>query len=708
MVHGVTPSPRPSRFLALVLLALHAGLFAFWFQTHGPYPRLGVTVNNDGVVVSVLGPPAVGVLERGDRLLRIEGMDLGDPAVLRLFSGDGRMLGPLEIDFERDGEAHHDRLPAVRIDAAERFRSAAFPLAMVVVGTLIAFVVVWRRPLLPTAWVFLGFASVSGLSVLSTLLPHLLEGTAARFEPWLRVYDLITALYPAVFLHFMVMLPRQPWAPGRGRRSPLFWLVAGGYLVPIAFWSLRPWVSHAPWPWPGQGYASAVTVIGVALLIVRYLRPEPGWAPTLGQRFIAVLVGVTMVTSNLVFGDPRFDGWLEAFLVVPWQRVAFTVLLTAWLATPLLLAYLIADEPTFNPRRLFTDGLGYLVLSTLVAAVYLVAVVVLQRLFADVAGENVFVLDLIAAILLALLFAPLREFVQRTLDRMFDRDPTALRAAFDAAGARLLAALDRDEVRLAVETGIAQGLRRPVAVGWSEQGLPSLREPERVPDFARGPLEALLQQATVRLDNLRLTAERAAATQAELRALQAQVQPHFLFNALNALAYLIEADPSAAQRFTERLAGMMRYTVDAGRREAVLLSEEIAFVEDYLGVARERYENPLEFRFEGDPSWLSASVPPLLLQPLVENSLKHGLAQGGVPLHIVLRAESTETGVRLTFADDGVVCATRAKGLGFGLENLAQRMRSFAGAEAEVQARRCTTGGFEVVMTWPVARGGQE
>jgi hypothetical protein len=58
-----------------------------------------VTINNDGVVVSVLGPPAVGVLERGDRLLRIEGMDLGDPAVLRLFSGDGRMLGPLENRF---------------------------------------------------------------------------------------------------------------------------------------------------------------------------------------------------------------------------------------------------------------------------------------------------------------------------------------------------------------------------------------------------------------------------------------------------------------------------------------------------------------------------------------------------------------------------------------------------------------------------------
>src|SRR6185295_4372669 len=110
---------------------------------------------------------------------------------------------------------------------------------------------------------------------------------------------------------------------------------------------------------------------------------------------------------------------------------------------------------------------------------------------------------------------------------------------------------------------------------------------------------ALLTQAGVRLDNLRLTAERAAATRAELRALYAQVQPHFLFNALNALAYLIETDAEAAQRFSGRLADMLRYTVEAGERPAALLSEEIGFVEDFLGVARERYEGELAFDYRG-------------------------------------------------------------------------------------------------------------
>jgi LytS/YehU family sensor histidine kinase len=235
-----------------------------------------------------------------------------------------------------------------------------------------------------------------------------------------------------------------------------------------------------------------------------------------------------------------------------------------------------------------------------------------------------------------------------------------------------------------------------------------LAEPERVPDFARGPITALLAQAGVRLENLRLTAERVAATRAELRALQAQVQPHFLFNALNALAYLIEADPMAAQRFTGRLADMLRYTVEAGKRHAALLSDEIAFVEDYLGVARERYENPLHFRYRGDDALLSTSVPPLLLQPLVENSLKHGIKPGESSLRMTLDARQAEGWFELEFADDGVPHGNGTRGLGTGLENLEQRVRHFAGAGARVQATKAAGGGFVVRMAWPIPTGGTE
>jgi two-component system LytT family sensor kinase len=204
---------------------------------------------------------------------------------------------------------------------------------------------------------------------------------------------------------------------------------------------------------------------------------------------------------------------------------------------------------------------------------------------------------------------------------------------------------------------------------------------------------------------------REAATRAELRALQAQVQPHFLFNALNALAYLIETDPPAAQRFSERLADMLRYTVEAGNRPVALLSEEIGFVEDYLGVARERYETPLEFAYRGPEELLSLAVPPLLLQPLVENSLKHGCAPAAPGLHLELVARREDGFIELTFSDDGIASSDGSPGLGVGLANLEQRLCRFAGTDAtmEAGARRGTGGtpqpGFVVRLRWPVMKG---
>jgi LytS/YehU family sensor histidine kinase len=153
---------------------------------------------------------------------------------------------------------------------------------------------------------------------------------------------------------------------------------------------------------------------------------------------------------------------------------------------------------------------------------------------------------------------------------------------------------------------------------------------------------------------------------------------------------------------------MLRYTVEAGKRQATLLSDEIAFVEDYLGVARERYENPLHFRYRGDPSLLSTSVPPLLLQPLVENSLKHGISADGGSLRMTLDAKYTQGWFELEFADDGVPHGNGTPSLGIGLDNLESRVRHFAGPNARVQATPRGSGGFSVRMAWPVPTGGSE
>jgi len=313
----------------------------------------------------------------------------------------------------------------------------------------------------------------------------------------------------------------------------------------------------------------------------------------------------------------------------------------------------------------------------------------------------------------AFAFAPVRERLQRGLDRLYGRDPHALRTALDRAGRRLLGALSRDEVRGAVAAAVRGGMRRPVTIEWPDEDVPRLSEGEELGEEERAAIENLLVQARIRLENLSLQEERTAAerrevelrseaTRAELRALHAQVQPHFVFNALNALAYLIEIDPPAAQRFTERLADMLRYTVEAGDRPAALLSEEIHFVEDYLGVARERYENPLSFRYQGPPDLLSTSVPPLLLQPLVENSIKHGCnGPDCAPLHLWLDARRENGWVTLQFRDDGSGNGN-GSGLGSGLQNLEQRIRHFGGPEASMDAGPRPEGGFSVTMRWRV------
>ena len=700
---------RMRRVLAVAALFAGFSVALPRFLTHGPYPRLGARIGPGGVVQRVLGPPARGTLEPGDRLLTLNGVSLEDSLVRARLAAEGWPRGPLQLEFEHDGVRRSVTLPPTRLSPWERFRLSASTIAVAVAAPLVAFLLVWRRPDLGTAWVFLWYATLDGLGVLRTVFTHAQVETDPGFRSYLAFYDALVLLYPASFLHFMAVFPRPRWKAGARVKNPWFWITCVSYAVPLLLLFEFRDIRLMPPEVLGAWYPGAAAVIGTVSLVLRYSRSEPGWSPTAGQRALAMVVGLTMLVSNLGFGGNLMDPLLTApTAVAPLIHVLLVVLLMLWLTTPIVLAYLIAGDLVFDPRRLIVGGLPYALLSGILAAIYLVIVLGGQRLFATVTGEQALLFNVIAALILAFAFAPLRERTQRAIARVYGRDPEALREALDAAGDSLLSALDKDEVRGAVESGIERGLHRPVEITWPENRPPALAEPEKVPAFARGPVNALLTQAGVRLDNLRLTAERVAATRAELRALQAQVQPHFLFNALNALAYLIETDPMAAQRFTGRLADMLRYTVEAGKRQAVPLADEIAFVEDYLGVARERYENPLHFRYRGDPSLLMSSVPPLLLQPLVENSLKHGIKPGETSLRMTLDTKQANGWFELEFADDGVPHGNGTQSLGVGLENLEMRVRHFAGPDARVQAAPRAEGGFAVRMAWPIPTGGSE
>jgi len=710
-------TPNRSRRAIAVIGVLAALIFAVpRILTHTPYARLGVTLEwtEDGQarVERVVGPPSQGLLERGDVLLRIDGAPLDRQSY-------GRSPLPREeIRFEvrRGEELLEVSIPPARLTLWNRVRFLALPLAAMVAAPLVAFALVWRRPDLGTAWVFFWFAVLQAASLVHEIYRHPEVAPTGSFRTFMGLYGWIACWLPASFLHFVAVFPRPRWSPESRLRSVWFWLVVAAYLTPL--WFVERLIRTGQMPeQPYRVFESVTLSLAVISLVDRYARPARGeWRPTRGQRALGLLVAAVFLLAALVgwlLKDPR----AMTFLQHPVARVMVPMVGAAVLFSPFAIAWLIARDPAFDPRRLLEKSLPYAVLSGVLAGFYLFVVLMGQRLFAQVTGEEAIVFNVVAALLVAFAFAPLRERLQRVLDRLFGRDPRALRASLDQAGRELLGALDRDEVRASVESGITRGLGRRVPLEWPAAGPPRVVAPEELSDDARAGVESLLRQAGIRLENLALQEQRAAAerraaesresaTRAELRALHAQVQPHFLFNALNALSYLTETDPKAAQRFTERLADMLRYTIEAGTRPSALLSDEIAFVEDYLGVARERYEGDLRFVYRGPDELLSTPVPPLMLQPLVENSLKHGLANGRQGIALALEAQREEGWFSVIFCDDGSSHGNGARGFGVGLDNLAQRLRRFAGAAATVSAARRAEGGYAVALRWPVGANG--
>lgn len=163
------------------------------------------------------------------------------------------------------------------------------------------------------------------------------------------------------------------------------------------------------------------------------------------------------------------------------------------------------------------------------------------------------------------------------------------------------------------------------------------------------------------------------ARDAQLDALNAQIQPHFLFNALNVLRAMIPEDPALARDLVTELSELMRYALMAGRRERVPLAEELAVCESYLKIESARFEDRLRWTIRADDDVRRTLLPPMLLQMLVENAVKHGVAaelEGG---EVTVSAETTDGVVRITVINPG-----RLGGRGgtrIGLANAADRLR---------------------------------
>jgi len=192
-----------------------------------------------------------------------------------------------------------------------------------------------------------------------------------------------------------------------------------------------------------------------------------------------------------------------------------------------------------------------------------------------------------------------------------------------------------------------------------------------------------------------------ASREAELRALRAQIHPHFLFNSLNSINALIGARPEEARKLCVRLGDFLRASLTVGPREAIPLAEELALAEQLLSIEKVRFGERLSHEIVADDTARACTVPPLLLQPLVENAVTHGIAQridGGL---VRIEAERRGPELRIVITNPRDADGPGRRGTGIGLQNVKRRLAALHGTEAELQST-ATEDAFRVELRLPV------
>ena len=230
-------------------------------------------------------------------------------------------------------------------------------------------------------------------------------------------------------------------------------------------------------------------------------------------------------------------------------------------------------------------------------------------------------------------------------------------------------------------------------------------------------LSILAYDVLIAFENLRLAEKREAASQvlareAELQMLRTQINPHFLFNSLNSISALTALDPAGARHMTIELAQFFRQTLALSERRKITLAEEIALCEHFLSIEKIRFGKKLQVQMQINAATQSCLLPPMILQPLLENAIKHGirdLVDGGT-IHVeatpyrdylILRISNPIDTTDADSATQQSQAKKRSEGTGTGLKNLHARLRSLYGQGAQADWI-CSEGKFQVTITLPL------
>jgi two-component system LytT family sensor kinase len=224
-----------------------------------------------------------------------------------------------------------------------------------------------------------------------------------------------------------------------------------------------------------------------------------------------------------------------------------------------------------------------------------------------------------------------------------------------------------------------------------------------------------LDREEERIRNVRLEGRlNQQLVESELRALRAQINPHFLFNSLNTIASLITSDPEKAETITVRLAGIFRYVLLHADRPLSSLDEEMDFLRTYLDIEQIRFGERLLVEFDLESSIAHTAVPSLILQPLVENAIKHGVAPKVGRSRILVQSKRQGGSILLSVEDDGIGLSVKrdhakghlsgtGAGAGVGLQNIRERLQTMYGGGASLSLIDMESGGSRATLEIPIA-----
>jgi hypothetical protein len=484
----------------------------------------------------------------------------------------------------------------------------------------------------------------------------------------------VLSLRPAVLLHVSV-----------GSERPQ--LVAFGYALSLTAVAMHFWEIRGNGPALHQVALLLITIgflLLTLLVVVEAAFRGKGERRLSGARIAASMCLALFAMSFLHFGAGQEGQAWSSELIVHHAGI------------PLALFVLLQDY-RFVLLDAFVRFLANALLAALLAGVVIEAafrLVLVERTVREPLPEAML---LISVCLLLVLFAWMRNRVQALLTHAVFRQgkvaslPAQLRdcPAFDSeeqylewAVATMAAAVrtkdfaivpqsdadsgGRDWVEAAVPIRLAQGNSPVVLLGRRQGG-------QRYLSHDLNALARAAAEVARKVESLRQEEMTRLVSQAELRALQSQINPHFLFNALNTLYGTIPRESATARRMVLNLADIFRYFLQTDKT-FVTLAEEMQIVRAYLEVEQSRLGDRLTVEIQVDDAALPVTIPVLSIQPLVENAIKHGVAQRTEPGFVRISAVHGAGGLRVTVENSGAPRNQNASGTGVGLENVRRRL----------------------------------